>query len=453
MPQKTPTLYYDVTQLIHHNGKITGIPRVMHELAVRFRTERENVVFVSWVKEIQALCEVDLDKSLAHRGKEIFYLHGNQTAAPAATAPSRKEISSKPVTPPSQLFKKGVVKVAKKGLRGVARFQPELSEKLEYRAKLARMHRYKKANFQKGDELFIPWGEWWDANFIVKLQEWHKRDGLKLVQIIHDMGPVVVPHLSGAGGAGGSTKTFPAYCRAILPICSLVLTVSENSKKDTIEWLTANKLKVPPIEFFRLGDDIEIAHPRKTHDPAYLNSGLKGNDFILCVGTMEAKKNHMLFYYVYKLAMRRGIELPKLVMVGRKGWMVDQTLEFMTKDPEVKDKFIFLHNEGDEELSWLYDKCLFKVLPSFYEGWGIPIAESIARGVPCLSANTSSMVEVAPGFVEHFDPYSTDECLAGIERWLDPKKLQAAREKVKKYKQFSWDDSFTQVARLMKEIK
>ena len=96
MPQKTPTLYYDVTQLIHHNGKITGIPRVMHELAVRFRTERENVVFVSWVKEIQALCEVDLDKSLAHRGKEIFYLHGNQTAAPAATAHPVKR------SPPSQ---------------------------------------------------------------------------------------------------------------------------------------------------------------------------------------------------------------------------------------------------------------------------------------------------------------------------------------------------------------
>lgn len=442
-------LFYDVTQLVHHGGKITGIPRVMHELAIRFRTENKDVAFVSWVKEIQELCEIDLDKSLAHRGQEIFYLHGNESVSTAAVRPAR-EVASSPVVPPSKLFKKGVVKVAKKGLAGMARFSPELSARLESRAKLTRMQRYKQMQFNAGDQLFIPWGEWWDPNFITKLKQWHD-DGLRIVQIIHDMGPVVVPHLSGAGGSGGSTKTFPLYCREILPICSLVLTVSENSKTDALQWLKENKLKAPPIEFFRLGDDIEVAKAQKPTDPAYAASGLKGQDYLLCVGTIEAKKNHMLFYYVYKLAMRRGIELPKLVIAGRQGWRVEQTLEFMTKDPEVKDKFVFLHNATDEELSWLYDKCLFKILPSFYEGWGIPIAESIARGVPCLAANTSSMVEVAPGYVEHFNPYSTDECLAGIEHLLNSKNLQAAREKVKKYHQFSWDESFANVVAIMRE--
>jgi glycosyltransferase involved in cell wall biosynthesis len=260
------------------------------------------------------------------------------------------------------------------------------------------------------------------------------------------MSPVVVPQFSNSGNA---TETFPIYCRRIFPICSLILSVSENSKRDAVIWLEDNKLPVPDIRVFRLGDDIEIAKSVKPDD-SDVKGGLK-DGFLLMVGTVELKKNHQLLYYVYKLAQSRGIDLPPVVIAGRYGWMTEATIELMTKDPVVKDKFIFMIGKSDEELSWLYDHCLFTVLPSLYEGWGIPIAESVARGVPCLCSNTSSMTEIAEGFVAHFNPTSTDECLAGIQNWLDPKKLATARKKVQQYKQYSWDDSFAQVDKFVKE--
>jgi glycosyltransferase involved in cell wall biosynthesis len=117
----------------------------------------------------------------------------------------------------------------------------------------------------------------------------------------------------------------------------------------------------------------------------------------------------------------------------------------MKNDPEVGGQFVFLHDASDANLSWLYDHCLFTVLPSFHEGWGIPIAESIARGVPNACSNTSSMVEIAEGMVEHFSPYSTDECLAAILKLLDPETRAAAVKKTRQYKQTPWDGTYKQV--------
>jgi glycosyltransferase involved in cell wall biosynthesis len=436
---KRETQYFDVTQLVHWSGRITGIPRVMEELAIRYQRAYPDTVFVAWVKEIREFCELDLNATLAQRGHGIVYLRSNEEST---TPPDTDELRVQEVKAPTPSLAKRAVK---KSLRVTARYNPRVARAVEQRAQRVRMSQWRRAGIGKGDSLFIPWGEWWDGNFITKLEQLHE-SGTYLLQVLHDMSPIVVPQFSNSGNA---TKTFPVYCRRILPICDLVLSVSENSRQDALRWLKANTLPVPKIEVFRLGDDIEIAKSVKPDD-AHVKGGLK-DGFLLMVGTIELKKNHQLLYYTYKLAKSRGIDLPPIVLAGRYGWMTEATVELMQKDPEVKDKLIFMIGPSDEELSWLYDHCLFTVLPSLYEGWGIPIAESVARGVPCLCSDTSSMTEIAEGYVKHFNPTSTDECLAGIQAWLQPDTLAAARKKVKNYKQYSWDDSFAQVDGYVKE--
>jgi glycosyltransferase involved in cell wall biosynthesis len=433
----------DITQLAHWQGNITGIPRVMHELAVRFRQDDPEAIFVVWVKEIREFCEINLEETLSHRGHGIAYLYEGQPSPPLMSGDL--SISSTPQPARKKLTLK---RIAKGGIVRTAKVNKRLAARVEQKARTWEVRRYKRVALGKGDTLFIPWGEWWSRDFITRLEQGHT-DGVRLVQILHDMSPIVVPQYSNSGNA---TETFPIYCRRILPITDLVLSVSKNTKKDAVKWLTDNELHVPPIEVIRLGDDIKISRPRKPGDEPFTKGELSDN-FILFVGTIELKKNHQLMYYVYKLARSQGIELPKLVIAGRRGWMTEATFELMTKDPEVSDQFIFLLDRDDEELSWLYNNCLFTVLPSFYEGWGIPIAESIARGVPCLCSNTSSMTEIAEGYVEHFSPYSSDECLRGMRRWLEkPATLEAARERTRQYKQFTWDQSFAQVKKHMEEL-
>jgi glycosyltransferase involved in cell wall biosynthesis len=444
MPSLKHTIYYDVTQLVHWDGRLTGIPRVMHEQAIRFREERPETVFVSWVKELQEFVELDLDQTLRERGRGVYYLKIGESR-PLAKSTDVAAASADFKEDQQIIMRQGAVRLIKAVLRRGAPLMPALSSKVETRLKLKRMASYKIAAFQKGDQVFIPWGEWWDDNFIAKLEQWHRENGLGIVQIVHDMGPVVIPQFTGAGASGGSTETFPKYCRTILPITDLVLCVSENTKKEATAWLKAQKLTVPRMEVFRLGDDFKVAKATEPTDEVFKKAKLKESEYLLTVCTIEARKNHALLYYVYKLALARGIDLPKIAIVGRRGWGTEEIYSFMTNDPAMKDKFVFLHNMGDEELSWLYNHCQFTVFPSFYEGWGIPIAESVARGVPCLCSNTTSMVEIAEGFVDHFSPASADECLEKITKLLIPKNLETARERVKGYKQFSWDSSFKQV--------
>ena len=113
---------------------------------------------------------------------------------------------------------------------------------------------------------------------------------------------------------------------------------------------------------------------------------------------------------------------------------------------------MFLNAVSDEELSWLFDNALFSVYVSFYEGWGVPVAESLARGTPCITANVGSMLEIADGIVYYSSPASTDEFLAQVQYLLKPSNLEVARKRTKNYKQTSWDDSFAQIDKFMEEI-
>jgi glycosyltransferase involved in cell wall biosynthesis len=426
-------LIYDATQLAHWAGGLTGIPRVMHELGTRFANDQElDVIFVSWVKSKQSYYEIDFEQTMKFRGKKIVYISRKKSQSPQ---------KHKYVANISMKYKK----VARKLLNRATRLFPGLVKDIENKASTAIFNNYKIAELTNDDIIVITWGEWWDQTFIdyLKRNQYH---GTKIVQLIHDIGPLTQPQYS-----SNSTESLENYCRSILPICEVIITISKNTHKDIVSWRRQNKIAERPIKIFREGDDFNFTDAKIVRDQKFVNSRLKGKDYILTVGTVEAKKNHQLLYYVYKLAAYRGLDLPKVVIVGRRGWKTDDMYDIATTDPETKDKMVFLHNVNDGELSWLYDNCIFTIFMSFYEGWGMPIAESVARGVPCICSNTSSMVEIAEGHVGHFNPSSTDECLKEMLKLLEPTNLDAAIKKAKSYKQLSWDESYEQFKKIVQE--
>jgi len=431
----------DVTQLVHWQGRLTGIPRVMQELAVRFPGEQRDVIFVSWVKEVGDMCEVNLDATLAIRGNGIEYVKSHTSSAQEAT-----NTIEAPVEPTKLSLTRRSKTLAKKVLRRIGaednRFVAGVRSSL-FQKELAT---YKRLEISKGDVFFIPAGEWWDDNFISLVLS-YQQQGVKIVQVAHDLLPIVTPQFS-----GHATESLSTYNSKIMPVASLVLANSESTKKDLVNWLSSKNLPVPKVEVFRIGEDFTFESPTEPTDEVFKSTGLKGQDFIIAVGTIEARKNHALLYYTYKLAKARNITLPKLLLVGRRGWMTNDVYEYITNDPETKNDIIPLHDISDPELSWLYDNSLFTIYPSFYEGWGMPIAESIMRGVPCLASNTSSMPEVAPGFAHYFTPSSTDELLDGIMTMLKPGYLEKEKAKLKDYKPTTWDDSFAQVIDHLEKI-
>jgi hypothetical protein len=415
----------DITQLVHWEGNLTGIPRVMNELALRYASDSKTV-FVVWSSQRDAFLELDIAASLSRRGEGIFYKTTATTQGSRAVAAKTNQL--------------------KRIARKVKKYAPGLHQKVASKIASARDETAMIVEATAGDVLFILWGEWADESYRTKLVEC-KKAGASLVNIVYDMLPLVTPQYS-----GHSTEPMRAFYSEVIPLCELVFSISEFTKQDLTNWLKTQKLHVPKIETFRLGDDFTI--PQADRNPSeYLKESLgKDKKYLLCVGTVEARKNHTLLYYVYKLAKSRREELPKLLIAGRRGWKTDDIFDIIKSDPEVNEKIIFLEGVTDEELSWLYRHCLFTIYPSFYEGWGLPIAESIAYDKPCISSNTSSMPEIAGNLIDYFNPASSEECLAAILQMCDGKYLAKATKKIEHYRPTTWDDTYKQVDDLMKEL-
>lgn len=417
-------LLIDITELEGWKGKLTGVPRVMFELCLRFAEEKDTY-FIKWDDVRNNFIVVD-----------PTYLINKTMEDPISSVQ------------PLQQNESIIIRVAKKIVRHSrhARQSVLFIRRLLSTDKRVLPNR-DSINPQDGDVLFIL-AEWHskDTAFTRKLMAL-KSSKVKLVQFAHDILPLVTPQYS-----GHATAYMTEYVERCYPVFDMIIANSQNTKKDLSHWMADKKLKVPPIEVVRLGDNF-INKKAVRPDDAEIQALIRKNEnFILCVGTVEARKNHALLYYAYKLAKEKNIKLPYMVVVGRRGWKTDDILEIIINDPDTKDAFIFLHDSSDDELSWLYQNCMFSVYPSFYEGWGLPIAESIAYGVPCVASNTSSMPEVAGDLITYFSPSSSDECLKSINDLLLPGKLDQARSRIGKYQTVSWDETFKQVRNSLRQL-
>src|SRR5262249_59911694 len=101
--------------------------------------------------------------------------------------------------------------------------------------------------------------------------------------------------------------------------------------------------------------------------------------FVLYVSTIEVRKNHALLLRVWRrLIDRHGAEaVPRLVFIGRIGWLVDDLMAELSREGPLSDKVIILSGLPDAEVATAYRQCLFPGFPSLIEGWGLPVAEGL----------------------------------------------------------------------------
>lgn len=416
-----PSIFLDITELTTWSGKLTGVPRVVFELSVRF-AQQDRVVFVRWDSVAKAYCMVDFEEILNKFKTEDRIDSSDEISVSDSTYKRLKDVIAR-----HEGLRRAAVS-SKRIFLSVANQRPASKRSEVY--------------FEEGDVLFVMSD--WHAQypgFILLLKSLNKRK-IKIVTISYDILPLVTPQYS-----GHTTNSLATYVKEIYPVSKTIFAISRHTKKDVAEWLSHNGLKAPDLKVIRLGDDFNKHNSRK---PKYFQDT---TPYILCVGTVEARKNHTILYYVYKNAFRRGIGLPRLVVVGRRGWMTENIYQIIKSDPEVKDKFIFIHSASDDELSWLYDNCLYTIYPSFYEGWGLPIAESIAHGKTVVASNTSSMPEIAGNLIDYFDPTSTDECLEAMSKMLNSEYLKKAEKRIAKYTPRSWDQTFDEVNNAIMELR
>lgn len=302
------------------------------------------------------------------------------------------------------------------------------------------------APFIEGDMVLVIDGSW-DSTFIHDLKKAKLKYRIKIVHFAFDMIPSRFPGYV----VGWLPKLFTEYMKVAFEISDGIISISKSTTKDVEGFIKEHCIKSPSVvKTVRIGESVH--EDRFTIDKSQGIEGLAPG-FILAVSTIEARKNHIALLYMYQEARQRGIQLPKIVIVGRNGWQTNDFRHIVHKDPNAKKGIVILNKVNDAELNWLYTNCLFTIFPSFYEGWGMPIAESLSYGKMCIASNTSSMPEIAGNLIDYFSPYDTGAILQAVVKYLDPKVLKSKENAIKlNYRHKSWADMFTEVNEFIESI-
>jgi glycosyltransferase involved in cell wall biosynthesis len=148
--------------------------------------------------------------------------------------------------------------------------------------------------------------------------------------------------------------------------------------------------------------------------------GLKHRGFVLSVCTLQPRKNlHRLVEAFARLPAEMRSAFP-LVLIGADGWKNSALMRVI--EPLARDGQVIVPGYVPREnLLKLYASAALFAYPSLFEGFGLPVAEAMASGVPVLTSNLTSLPEVSAGAAWEVDPYSIDDIAAGMERLLgDP---------------------------------
>ena len=182
--------------------------------------------------------------------------------------------------------------------------------------------------------------------------------------------------------------------------------------------------------------------------PSEIVRQLMEQRFVLCVGTLEVRKNHAFLLDVWdQLHAEYGDAMPRLVFAGKIGWKVTSLLRRIKELKWGRTHFLHIESVSDSDLAWLYGHCLFSAYPSLAEGWGLPISESLARGTPCLAANTASLPEAGGDLALYCPPNDVDAALAQIRLLLNDDLRQQLRERIhQNFHQRSWQDFAAELA-------
>lgn len=292
--------------------------------------------------------------------------------------------------------------------------------------------------FAANDVLLVLGSSWGSRGYPGALFEMKASTAFKVVHFVHDLIPFRYPQFYGSGFA----DHFQGWWSDVSKSVDLVLTNSRRSADDVREITAAMGTKVPDVDIVRLADDIGS---RAT------SSSMTSNE-VLCVGTFEVRKNPQLLYQVWKqLVARHGAAAPKIAFVGARGYATDDIRRLWQDDVELGPFVRFVETASDESLARLYDEALCVVYPSIYEGWGLPVAEALARGKAVITTRGTSMEEIAPELLVLHSPWSADEARDAIESlWRDAARRGQLEQRIRsEYKTTTWRETARSVERAL----
>lgn len=237
-----------------------------------------------------------------------------------------------------------------------------------------------------------------------------------------------------------------------------IITISEFTKSEIIKYYRVKKenITVAYPSIAERYQKISESKDKINNNSDLINKYKIKNEYILYIGTLQPRKNiSRLIGAYYELLKKTTNKKINLVIVGKKGWLYDEMFE-KVKSLGLQENVIFLDFIPDEDMSEIYRNAKCFILPSLYEGFGIPVIEAMACGTPTVISNTSSLPEVGGNASMYIDPESRESITNGLIKAISLTQTQRQEyidNGYKQLKKFSWRKSAQIVLSVLKGIK
>lgn len=236
--------------------------------------------------------------------------------------------------------------------------------------------------------------------------------------------------------------TLKNWTRKSINSSSHIIAVSKNTKKDIVSLYNVPEEKITVIYNGFTKSDIPQSN-KYAIDLKY--------PFILYVGTIQPRKNIERLIRSFSIFNKKHKDI-HLVIAGKKGWLYDDIFASAIRY-NIENKILFLGYVDDNTKIWLYKNAKLFILPSLYEGFGIPLLEAMSHKCPTITSNSSSLPEICGNACLYFNPTSALDISKTIEKLISNEDLRKKliEKGSKKIKEFSWEKCAKQTIKVIEE--
>ena len=224
---------------------------------------------------------------------------------------------------------------------------------------------------------------------------------------------------------------------------------SDATRRSLQPWLDRARRSVPVL-VAPLGADPPV---RKQDGPVF--DFLDGRPYFVFLGTIEPRKNHLLALHVWRrLAEELGDAAPRLILVGRRGWENEQVIDLVERCGPLKGLVVERGDVSDSQALALMQGARALILPSFAEGYGLPVAEALNHGLPVLCSDLPALREVGQDVPEYFDPLDGTSLLQAVKDYAAPRSPRRAAQlaRLRHWRAPSWDDHVTTALAFIQDV-
>ncbi len=273
----------------------------------------------------------------------------------------------------------------------------------------------------------------------------------KIIVTVHGAGDITAPtHFV------FSRSIFNFFLKHFHASIDAFIVVSENAKEEVVKHYGFSESKVKVI-YNGGGENFETIPKERAKERVLKNYGILGS-YILDVSRLQPHKNIVSLIKAYDIMRRNFLErFEKLVIVGSSVYENEdkKSIEHLTAKNSVFSKDIFfIPFVSSEDLNSIYSASDLFVFPSLDEGFGIPIIEAMASGVPVMTSDRTSMPEIAGDAATIVDPLNIDKLAGAMHNMLSNEilRVEMVQKGLSRAKEFTWSKMTEKTEQLYEEI-